>query len=783
MPGTPFGLTFRTYLPGEAVRTGKWTAPPVVPVGAAGTTLDRRIDEAFEATFPLYEMAKARFNAMVNPLNPAPSPVNGVPVHRRTLIDDTARDVTTPNNDTLYSATWLDLHATPVRIHVPRVAGGRYWSVALLDIFTNNFAVLGRTRDGEGPVDVTIVGPGWTGAMPPGRVIVSPSNDVQVIGRFLVNGPADAPAVHAIQDGVIVTPVDAAAKVLPQWIQVRGSTDPENYLAVVNEMLWRNPVPPAEASVFASWADLGIGGGAYAFARTGADVQAAWRRRLPVLHEGLKEGLKRGARLVSGWSVPSPEVGEFGTNYGLRAAVAFGGLSALPSREAIYLNLENDPATGAPLDGRRHWTLIVPPIAASGFWSLSMYEKDAEGRLFFTQNAIGRYSIGDRTAGITRRPDGSIEILLQHDRPAAHRQLVANAERPMALTLRVYGPSDAMRRGEAPLPRLGTRGCSPSIGGQMSIRCRLRWGSLLSAAIPLLVLLDAAQAVSQTAPASACACADSTGGFIQGTLLWRGGHAPDLSSIATLAAPILWSRPTSRCSSLVTGHFPTASHAIGPRRTAPYVQVRAVVLRGGERVQTPAEDDGRFFEKAQALTIRYFFYYRRDIGVGGHPHDMEAVDLDLRLDMSGGCYTIRIASAVGLAHGVAWYENELHLELDTRLPLTVLVEEGKHASSPDRNADRHLHARLRRQPAGERVLGHPVTAEGSGYLLSSRSSATMTKFRRPDMGRFHRHRQMRASSRRRPRSHPNAGCTTATSCAAPMPSPPAPQPRATAWRG
>ena len=118
---------------------GAWAQQAEAP-GA----LERRVDAAFEAAFPLYEMARARFNAMVNPLNPAPSPVNGTPVNRRNLIDHTARDVTTPNNDTLYSATWLDLHATPVRIRVPRVEGGRYWSVALLDIFTNNFAILGR---------------------------------------------------------------------------------------------------------------------------------------------------------------------------------------------------------------------------------------------------------------------------------------------------------------------------------------------------------------------------------------------------------------------------------------------------------------------------------------------------------------------------------------------------------------------------------------------------------------------------------------------------------------
>jgi hypothetical protein len=30
-PAGPFGLTFRTYLPGEAIRDGSWTAPPVVP--------------------------------------------------------------------------------------------------------------------------------------------------------------------------------------------------------------------------------------------------------------------------------------------------------------------------------------------------------------------------------------------------------------------------------------------------------------------------------------------------------------------------------------------------------------------------------------------------------------------------------------------------------------------------------------------------------------------------------------------------------------------------------
>lgn len=419
------------------------------------TSLEQRVDDAFIAAFPLYEMARARFNAAINPLNPHPFLPNGAPAKRRALIDHTARDVTTPNNDTLYVATWLDLHNTPMRVQVPKVDGGRYWSIALIDIFTNNFAILGRQSEGDGPLDVVVVGPAWTGPVPVGRVVRAPSNDVQVIGRLLVDGPADAPTVHALQDGIAFTPLIAGAKPLPQWVPVTSSTDPANFLAVVNEMLSRNPVSASEAKSFASWSDLGIGGGAYAFVRSSPAVQAAWKKRLPVLHEALKIGLRHGSRQVAGWGVPPPNVGMFGTDAHLRAAVAFGGLSALAATEAVYLNLENDPS-GKPLDGSRRWKLIVPPLEAKGFWSLSMYEKDADGRLFFAANPIGRYSIGDRTAGLKRGADGTIEILLQHEPPVSGdiRNWLPAPKGEYAITLRAYLPSDAMRRGDAPLPRL-----------------------------------------------------------------------------------------------------------------------------------------------------------------------------------------------------------------------------------------------------------------------------------------------------------------------------------------
>lgn len=336
---------------------------------------------------------------------------------------------------------------------MPRVDGDRYWSVALLDIWTNDFAILGRRQDGGGPVVVVVVGPDFREPEPKGRVIRSPSNDAWLLGRFLVNGAEDATAVHRLQDGLRIGPLDTEAPLLPQKVPVTTSTDPANFLAVVNEFLVRNSVPANERTRYLEWRDLGIGDGPEAFVRTSPEVQEAWRRRLPVLHQGLKIGLLYGARMVDGWAVSSSRVGDHRGEESLRAAVALGGIGALTPDEALYLSLATDPH-GAPLSGAKRWKLVVPPIEARGFWSLSMYEKDSDGRLFFTDNPIRRYSVGDRTPGLLRNADGSVELLLQPDAPADARNWLPTPAGAYALVLRIYLPSEPLRRGEAPLPRL-----------------------------------------------------------------------------------------------------------------------------------------------------------------------------------------------------------------------------------------------------------------------------------------------------------------------------------------
>ena len=106
---------------------------------AADSDQTALIAKAYEYGFPLFEHARLVYLYSYYSGNPQRVPVNSFG-HRRQLVDHTARNVTTPNNDTLYSSTVIDLSAGPVRLDVPDF-GSRYFSIAFLDAYTNNFAL------------------------------------------------------------------------------------------------------------------------------------------------------------------------------------------------------------------------------------------------------------------------------------------------------------------------------------------------------------------------------------------------------------------------------------------------------------------------------------------------------------------------------------------------------------------------------------------------------------------------------------------------------------------
>src|SRR5690606_12958146 len=160
-----------------------------------------------------------------------------------------------------------------------------------------------------------------------------------------------------------------------------------------------------------------------------------------------------------GWSYQPPGIADFGENDQLRSAVALGGIAALGEEEAMYFHANFD-ASGARLDGSHayRWRLPAGGVPVDAFWSLTMYTVTPEGRYFFAENPINRYSIGDRTPGLVVAPDGSLEIYIQRERPAgeAAANWLPAPEGPLRLALRAYLPRQQLRDRSWRVPPLVT---------------------------------------------------------------------------------------------------------------------------------------------------------------------------------------------------------------------------------------------------------------------------------------------------------------------------------------
>ncbi len=96
------------------------------------------------------------------------------------------------------------------------------------------------------------------------------------------------------------------------------------------------------------------------------------------------------------------------------------------------------------------------------------------------------------------------------------------------------------------------------------------------------------------------------------------------------------------------------------------------------------------FRYTAAVDVDFFFYYSSEEGFGGHQHDVESVQMKVgvgRRDCENCRYGFAVLSVTGKAHGILWYDNTLETDVYTVFPMTILVEEGKHASCTDKNGD------------------------------------------------------------------------------------------------
>jgi hypothetical protein len=377
-------------------------------------------------------------------------------------------DIVSINVDTLYSFGLLDLKNEPVVMQVPPISG-RYYTLQFIDAYSNNFLYIGsRLNDTTGGTYL-ISGPNWKGDVPSSmKEIKSPTNTVDIGGRIFVNGTADVPNVNAIQSKLMLTPLSVfsgnttstqpatsennASKQVP--IGPQPALIPTTGIKIYDEIsqdMADNPPPSSDSDVLAKFASIGIGPGLTASDTTNDTIRTA-------LVNGITEGEKlidaqvqNLGMKVNGWLV-NLDLGNYGTDYLLRAGVAKFGLGANSPVEAVYPSTFTDDQ-GQNLTGTHNYVIHfdkgqTPPVNA--FWSITLYNNKS----YLAENPINRYSISQHSEGLKYNPDGSLDIYIQNASPGQEKESnwLPSPSGTFNLVLREYNPKEAILNGTYQVP-------------------------------------------------------------------------------------------------------------------------------------------------------------------------------------------------------------------------------------------------------------------------------------------------------------------------------------------
>lgn len=199
-----------------------------------------------------------------------------------------------------------------------------------------------------------------------------------------------------------------------------------------------------------------------------------------------------------------------------------------------------------------------------------------------------------------------------------------------------------------------------------------------------------------TVVGGACRLTDAVG-------LIATGENPMLTFIqyANICAPILWMSPdepnlngTSGKDMMVPMAFPFQDQ---PENPVVYYRIRTLLVRADQDDDAVIEEDANRvdtmvdFRQIAGVDLDFFFYYPSEEGLGAHIHDVEAVYMKTFIQRCENCetphYALRVDRTIAKAHGILWYDNTLVTDKYTKFPISILVEEGKHASCTDKNQD------------------------------------------------------------------------------------------------
>jgi hypothetical protein len=422
-------------------------------------------EEAYIYAYPMLENYRTMYVQAIDRSSKAyAAPFNQLH-HATALMGPEFKASVRPNNDTLYSLTWLDLHAEPMVIGVPEIKDQRYYSLQLVDLYTHNFGYIGARTTGFGKGYYLIAGPKWTGEKPARitAVVRSEGNLVHGIARFAVQGPADVPNVRALQKRYSLAPLSKfLGRPAPKRVPIdfppflQKWADGAGFIGYVNFLLGQVEPHPSEHALLERFATIGIG--------PHRKFDAA--QLPPEIRKAIEEGIGVAKTKIAGQELGVPKngwtlmSGPFGDRnrmqgqYLVRAAAATLGLHG-NDREEAYDSAAREDVSGKPLDASKHGYVMrfsrdqLPPV--KGFWSMTLYGLPSQ---LMVTNPLRRYSIGDRTEGVKYGQDGSLTIYIQNRSPGPSQeanwlpapkgpfalQVWMYWAKPEAFTPQTYGP-------------------------------------------------------------------------------------------------------------------------------------------------------------------------------------------------------------------------------------------------------------------------------------------------------------------------------------------------------
>lgn len=366
--------------------------------------------------------------------------------------------ITTPNSDTPYSILQMDLRAEPIVLCMPKIEKKRYYSVQLVDMYTDNYGYIGSRTTGNGAGCYLVAGPNWEGKKPEGidKEFRSETQFSLAVYRTQLFNSGDMDNVKKIQAGYKVQPLSA----------FMGNTPPPSSPSIE----WLKPTPDALKGDFPKFLDFvlrfcpTVGTAAVEkplrkkFASIGigpekqnsfADLPPELKAVLPkVIQQGMETIEKTANNIgkkINGWQVGSATGNrdDYKGNWALRAAAAKLGIYGNDAVEAAYPFTHHD-IDGQVLDGSQHnYTLTFaagqfPP--AKAFWSVTMYDSKTQ---LLIDNPINRYLINSpMLPQMKKNADGSLTLYIQNQSPGKDQESnwLPAPKGPMFIVMRIYWP-------------------------------------------------------------------------------------------------------------------------------------------------------------------------------------------------------------------------------------------------------------------------------------------------------------------------------------------------------